>query len=142
MTVDTAICLRLLSIGAVTALVSQRVYVQVFPQHVTFPAVKVQRVSQIEPMHLRGPVAMYRSRVQVDSVGMTLSAAYGVDAAVQGDGLGDVASGLKGWTGSIGGSPGFVIHAIEPAGVQQDYNADELKQYRVMRDFMVHFTED
>lgn len=138
MTVDTAIRARLLTLSSVTALVAQRIYTVILPQGFTPPAIRVQRVGQLEEMHLRGPINVYRARVQVDSVATTKAAADAVDAAVQGDGLGGHATGLKGFKGSIG-SPPFVIRAIIPADVRDMYDAEELRQYKVSRDFFVTF---
>ena len=138
MTVDTAIRARLLSLASIVALVNARVFTVILPQGVTLPAIRVQRVGQIEPMHFRGPINVYQARVQVDSVGTSKAQADAVDAAVQGDGLGGDATGLKGFKGSIG-SPAFVIRAILPADVRDLYDAEELRQFKVSRDFFVHF---
>lgn len=136
MTVDQAVRARLLVVTPLTTLVSTRIYTVILPQNPTLPAVRVQRISQVEPMHLRGPVNLYRARVQVDAVATTKAGADAVDAAVQGDGLGDVATGLKGWMGTISG---FVVRAVLPIDVRDGYDADELKQFKVMRDFWVFF---
>lgn len=138
MTVDTAIRARLLTLTPVTALVAARIYTVIFPQGFNSPAIRVQRVGQVEEMHLRGPINVFRARVQVDSVGRTKAEVDAVDEAVQGDGLGNYASGLKGFKGEIG-SPPFVIRAILPADVRDTYDAEELRQYKVSRDFFVHF---
>jgi hypothetical protein len=142
-TVDTAIRLRLLGLTAVTDLVQAaggwaRIYTVILPQGVLLPAIRIQRVGQIEPMHFRGPVNVYQARVQVDSVGASKESADAVDMAVQGDGLGNDATGLKGFKGSIG-SPPFIIRAILPADVRETYDAEELRQYKIQRDFFVHF---
>ena len=138
MTVDQAIRARLLSLTPVTALVNQRIFSVILPQGVTLPAIRVQRISQIEPMHMRGPVGMYRARVQVDSVSTSKASCDAVDSAVHGDGLGTYASGLAGFKGDVG-SPAMYIHAILPLDVRDLYDAEELRQFRVSRDFEVHF---
>ena len=138
MTVDTAIRERLLSLTPVTTLVSTRIYCVILPQGFNSPAIRVQRIGQLEEMHLRGPINVFRARVQVDSVGRTKAEVDAVDMAVQGDGLGSNATGLKGFKGNIG-SPAFVIRAIVPADVRDMYDAEELRQYKVMRDFFVTF---
>lgn len=145
MTVDTAIRERLISLTSVTSLVQDagatwpRIYTVILPQGVKLPAIRIQRIGQIEEMHLRGPINVFRARVQVDSVGATKAQADEVDAAVQGDGLGSNATGLKGFKGTIGTSPPFVIHAILPADIRDGYDAEELRQYKVQRDFFVVF---
>lgn len=77
---------------------------------------------------------MYRTRVQVDSyasVGDAVGSAQAVDAAIAGDGAG---SGLLGWRGT---AAGIVVTDVMPAGLIERFDADELQQYRVMRDVMV-----
>lgn len=138
MTVATAIVERLLSLSAVTALVSTRIRVMKLRQTDVLPAIKVQRVGETEQMHLRGSVGLFRSRVQVDSVALESSgadpyaSATAVDDAVHGDGAG---SGLCGWSGEIG-SPAFQIAAILPDGVVESYDLDS-KQVRMIRDYIV-----
>lgn len=138
MTVDTAIRARLLTLTPVTDLVNQRIFTVILPQGVTLPAIRVFRVGQDEPMHMRGPVNMFRARVQVDSVGVSKAQVDAVDAAVQGDGMGSNATGLKGFKGTIG-SPAMTIHAIIPADVRDLYDPEELRQFKVSREFFVTF---
>jgi len=125
---------RLEAVAAVTALVSTRIYLGVLPQKATLPAIRVQRVSENEFMHMRGTSAVYRTRVQVDSVSNASDAAgqaLAVDAAVHGDGA---STGLVGWQGTAGG---IEITGVMPATVRETYDADELRQYKVMRDVLV-----
>lgn len=138
MIVDTAVRARLLSLTPVTTLVNQRVFCEIFPQGVTLPAIRVTRVSQIEPMHLRGPVGVYMARVEIECRSASRETALAVDAVVQGDGLGSNATGVLGFKGSVG-SPAFVFRAILPFAVRQGYDPEELRQYRVQREFMCHF---
>jgi hypothetical protein len=130
---------RLLACAPVTALVSTRVYALVIPEQPTLPAIRVQRISQDQPMHLRGPIGMYTARVQVDSIATTKAAADALDAAVLGNCLGSEATGLGGWYGTISSTR---VHAIKPAGVRESYEAGALRQYKIMRDFEVVFEGD
>lgn len=127
---------RLLAISAVTAIVGQRVYALILPENATFPAIRVQRISQLEPMHFRGPVSMFSARVQVDAIAATKAAADALDAAVLGNGLGSVATGLKGWTGDLSATH---VHAIRAIDVREMYDPEELRQFRISRDFSVEF---
>ena len=140
MTVAEAVRERLLDCAAVTALVSTRVWKDVLPQKPTLPAIRVTRISQVEPMHMRGPVGVNVARVQVDSIATTKASAEAIDEAVNGDGLGAGATGARGWVGSLG-SPAFDICAVLPAGVHDSYTDAEFRQWRVTRDFMVHYRE-
>lgn len=142
MNIATAIRERLLEMAPLTALVGARVYVDVLGQKPTLPAVRVQRIDEDEDMHLRGPVGVHRARVQVDAVGTSKASADAVDEAVRGDGLGTGATGLLGWAGSVGGSPGVIdVLSILPLGVQEFYNAAELREYVIARDFRVTWRE-
>ncbi len=123
-----------------TALVSQRVWKDVLPQKPVLPAVRVQRISQMEPVHSRGPIGLNKARVQVDSIATTKAVAEQIDAAVNGDGLGTYASGLRFWIGSVG-SPPMEIVAVIPDGVREGYTDAEFRQWRVMRDYMVSYRE-
>jgi hypothetical protein len=144
-TVSQAVCVHLLTLDAVTDLVGSRIYHVKVPQSpAVFPVIRVQRISQQEDMHLRGSEGMKSARVQVDSIAMegsginAYAVAAAVDAAVHGPGDG---TGLCGFAGAVG-SPGFFIHSIVPAGVNETYDAQELKQFKIMRDYMVTFSGD
>lgn len=142
MNIATAIRERLLDMAPLAALVGTRVYVDVLPQKPTLPAVRVQRIDEGEDMHLRGPAGVHRARVQVDAVATSKASADAVDAAVRGDGLGTGASGLLGWIGAIGGSPAEIdVQTVLPLDVQEFYNAAELREYVISRDFRVIWKE-
>ncbi len=134
MTVTAAIKARLVELSALTALVSTRIYVETLPQKPTLPAIRIQRISEFADVHLRGAQAMRRARVQVDAVASSLETATAVAEAAHGDGAG---SGLSGWQGTVGGSPGETVFAILPADARTDYDAEELRQWRVSRDYLV-----
>lgn len=118
MTIDEAVCARILDIAAVEAIIDDRAYLVVLPQGPTYPAVRVHKVDDIEDDHLRGPCGLPYARVQVDSY---VDVQSGVDPYVQlsglveaidGDGLGPTASGLRGWIGSLG-SPSLAISRVK-----------------------------
>lgn len=146
---EAAIVERLLDITAVTAIVSDRVFMLKLPQGETRASLRVQRIPGPRPQHLRGPDGTYRTRVQVDAY---VAEAPGVDAytsvttladAVRGDGLGDGASGLFGWRGTLGGSPATVqIHNIEVmhGDAAPFYEPGELRQLRIEQDYLVHWS--
>lgn len=125
---------RLLTVSAVTALASTRIYTGHLPQSPVLPAVLVQRVGEVQASHLRGGQALRVTLVQVTSIADSRAAAVAVDAAVEGDGAG---SGLAHWSGSVG-SPSITVRWMEPSGVREGYDPGELRQYRVSRDYRVH----
>jgi len=133
MTPTAAVKARLLMIGAVTALVGTRIYVDKAPQEPDFPLLRLHRISKVESAHLRGSGAAHRARVQVDAIARSLEAATALSDAAHGDGGG---SGLSGWTGEVG-SPATRILAILPADDRSDYEGEEVKQWRVSRDYVV-----
>lgn len=136
MEVAAAIKTRLLAIPAVTAIVNARIWTGPrLPQKPTLPANRVMRVSQVDEGQLRGSSGVLMARVQVDSVATTRAAATELAAAIDGDGAG---SGLAFWHGDVG-SPAFSIMGIFPVDVQEGFDPDELNQYRVMREYAVHF---
>ena len=129
-----AVITRLEAVAAVTAIVGTRIYQGVLPQTPTLPALRLQRVGEIQRRHLRGGVKLQRARVQIDSYADgtdPIGQALALDAAVLGDASG---SALVGWTGTVGG---VTIAAIEPVDVRETYEGEELRQYRVSRDVFV-----
>lgn len=126
---------RLLSISAVTAITTTtRIYSGILPQSPVFPAVLVQRVSDVQTSHLRGGNNLMMTRVQVTSIALSRAAAVALDHAVQGDGA---TTGLNNWSGTTG-SPGIRVQWAEPAVATETYASGELKQFRIDRDYKVH----
>lgn len=125
MTVEEAVVARLLSLGAVTALVSTRVYLDKLPQSPTYPCLRVTLISEQGRTHLRGADALKPARVQVDAYARENS---GVDpyalvatvaAAVHGD---DDGTRLEGWAGEIG-SPASRVHGCHRVDRRRSYGA-------------------
>jgi hypothetical protein len=94
------------------------------------PAVRVQRISDSEAMQLRGTDGSIVARVQVDSVALTREAAVALDEAIAGDGAG---SGLIGWKTSV-------VQLVRSRLTREAYDALELNQFKVMRDYEVRVT--
>lgn len=141
MTAAEIVRARLLQIAAVTALVGQRVRLLRFRQSETWPAVRVQQISDVESMHLRGSSGLHTARVQIDYCAGEASgvdpyaSARAVDEAAHGPGNG---TGLCGFQGLVPlGSPGIWVDAIRPAGYREDFDLDELRVVRIMRDYLV-----
>lgn len=127
---------RLLAIAAVTALVGSRVTTGQLPQSTDLPAVLVEVVDDVPAAHLRGGNSLVPTRVQVTAVANSRAEAVAVATAVFGDGAG---GGLANWRGTAG-SPGTPVRWVKALGKREGYDPDELRQYRVSRDFMVHHT--
>lgn len=136
---------RILAISAVTALVGSRVYSVIFPESVTWPAVRVQDIGQVEDLHLRGAVGAIRGRVQVDVISgvrngvSSLQEAKTVMALIHGDGggSGNTPSGLNAWSGSVG-SPAIQVDLIEPVDYRERFEAEEIKAWMISRDYRAH----
>jgi len=135
MTAGEIVRVRVLALASVTAIVGSRVYLGQFPQEGQVPSVRIQRIDELEGTHLRGAGGPYRARVQVDSVAVTLAAAFALDAAMHGDGAG---SGLSGWAGTLG-SPSVRVLSILPSDVREVFDAEEFRVWRVMRDYIVSY---
>lgn len=141
MTVEDAVVARLLSLVAVTTLVSTRVYLEKLPQSPTYPCVRVTLVSEVGEGHLRGADALKPATVQVDCYARELS---GVDpyalvtavaAAVHGD---DAGSGLSGWSGEIG-SPAARVRGCQRVDRRRYYDPEELRVVTMSQDYRVWF---
>lgn len=147
MRIEEAVIERLLGLAAVTALVGTRVYQLQLRQGATLPAIRVQQISEDEPLHLRGIVNAYRTRVQVDAYAAESSGANPYDVAnaiadaIAGDwSTGSPPNGLSGWQGTAGGSPPTVkVRFAERVNRQVMYEGDELRQVRVTQDYMLHW---
>ena len=145
MTPEEAIVARLEALAPVTLLVDDRIYLHMLPQGVTYPAVRVQLVSEDEDYHARGGIRMRAARVQVDAYTVDED---GVDAydslaaltvAIDGDGNGTAATGLSGWKGSVG-SPAFdVAGCFRVMRLGPRYDADELNVLTMTQDYRLYF---
>jgi hypothetical protein len=136
MTSTGIVRMRLEALASVTDLVGTRIYETLLPQKPTTPTIRLTPIAGApEPLHLRGRVGVKRERVQVDCYADSLLTARAVMRAVRGDTVGGVATGLIGWSGSIGGSPDTRVDLIEPASSPSEtYVADELRQWIVSQD--------
>jgi len=133
-TIAPAIVTRLEAVSAVTNLVGDQIYQGTLPQDGAFPAVLVRRIGEVIQLHLRGSTSMFKERIQIDSYADSsepIGDAQAIDSAVFGDGSG---SSLVGFTGEI---DAYHIYCVEPAGAREQYEGEELRQYRVMRDVFV-----
>jgi hypothetical protein len=138
MSAAVGVIARLEAVTAVTDLVSTRIYQGVFPQHLTCPAIRVQHIGEVRRQHLRGDAGVIVSRVQVDSVADSsnpITDAQAVDAAIVGDASGSALLGFKGDSG------GVFIHNVEPGGERELFDGEELRQYRVIRDLLVSWSQ-
>ena len=138
MTPEEAVCAVLAEFPAVTAIVSDRIYLDKAPQAGIFPLIVVQLASEQTFYHLRGG---WRgpARVQVDQYVQEVGDAYRTvtDLAAAVNGLDD-GSGLSGWSGEIG-SPAFRVSGILRIDRVRKYDPDELRLLRQGQDYMVHF---
>lgn len=129
------------TLAPVTALAVGRIFTFKFPQSVTLPAVCFRQIGDIQFGHLRGTAALKWARVQCDCIAGTIKAARALDQAVMGGYAAGVATGLLGATASVGGSPSIeLIVGPESLFYREEWDADELKQARTMRDYKVWIT--
>lgn len=145
MSITTAVRSHLLTLAPVTALVGTRVRIAKLRQsEPTFPVLRIHRIGEVVDLHLRGSIGIKRARIQIDSITMDVSGldvydqVTALDQAVEGPGDG---TGLLGFTGDIGGSPSVHVYVIRDGGSREGYDAAELKQFKVMHDYLVDFSE-
>jgi hypothetical protein len=135
MTIEQAIITRLESLTPVSTFVGQRVYAKILPHTPTLPAIRVQAIATAQQDHLRGLNALQRSLVQVDVVTDQDEALAEQLELVHGPGDGTA---LAGWKGVVGPAPGGIaITGILAHNKREDYDAAELRQFKVMRDYEV-----
>lgn len=140
MTIEAAIVERLLALTPLTNLVGDKVYL-LRVQQGKYPAVRVQSISENAPMHLRGPVNLQATRIQVDAFARAdYAGAAAIANAVHGDGLGPNASGLFGFIGDLGGSPALIhVCCVDRVLKRTSYEPDELQLVRIQQDYMVEW---
>ncbi len=136
MTPVDAVIARLRDQSPLTALVSTRIVNQHFHQKPVLPAVLAFEVDTFSGQHLRGPDGFSVARVQTECRATSKPVVDAVAAAIHGDGLGESASGLFGWAGSAGDVD---IVNVRDGGRRSGYDASELRQYWVQRDYLITY---
>lgn len=136
MTPVVAAITRLRAMVTLTAIVGTNIVNQHYTQRPTLPAVLAFEVDAFGGQHLRGADGLTRARIQVECRSESKVTTDAMAAAVHGDGLLWNASGLFGWVGSVG-SPATDIVNVEDGGRRSGYDADELRQYWVQRDYII-----
>lgn len=146
MTFGDAVRERLLAISPLTALVGDRVFAMVIRQGEKRASVRYQFIDENAMQHQRGPVGVRTSRLQTDAFatvepGATpLTAVEAVADAVNGDGLGENATGMFGFIGDIGGSPAeyriLNVRRAMKRGPLYEYD-NEVIRLRVQQDYLI-----
>lgn len=133
-----AICERILSLSAVTALINARAWTNHYPPRPTMPAVLVQQIGGVIRPHLRGTDRLRTTRIQVDVIAPTIKEARDVDAAILGDYSGGSATGLEGFAGTVGS---VTIASCFPMGdPREEYESEaSMKQARTIREYRVSY---
>ena len=137
MRVEEVVRARLLASAGVSSLVGTRIYQLLLQQGVTYPAIRVQLISEPRDYHLRGADGSVRSRVQIDAYAQATSGVDPYDVA------GDIADAVReALTGVApfedGGSPAELL--VTGAFVDSRrvlYEPDELRVVRVSQDVIV-----
>jgi hypothetical protein len=133
MTVEEAVRVYLLDHAVVTALVRTRIYLDKLPQSPTYPAVRVQLVSDPKDYHLRGEDGLSRARVQVDAY-QDERAADPYSAATVGAAVHAALSGARFDTGE---SPGVAVTGVFRVARRRSFEAGELRLLRISQDYYV-----
>ena len=131
---------HLLDSGDIAAKVVARVYTPILPQKVTFPAIQLQLISDIEELQMRGPDGVTRVRVQIDSWALTRDAAQVVGRLVV-----QRLNGFLGyWVGDPSTSPpGYLrILGVALQGASEQFEQEVLGgMCRHSADYYIHFRD-
>lgn len=144
MTVEQAIWHRIKNLPAVT-LITPRHYVLKLPQSPTYPATLTHLIDDPRPQHLRGPLGAPEARVQVDVFTKEASGydaravSLALAAAVDGDGLGEQATGIAGFIGTIPTTPPLQILRVERVNCFDRFDPDELNVLTRTLDYLVRY---
>jgi hypothetical protein len=129
-----AIRTHLLTKSAVTDLVGTRIYPAVFPEGVTFPAVRYTMVSQFRESVVSGNSGIVEAGVQVDTYAATHIQSNQIGEAIR--------DALQNFSGSAG-----TVHvwSVTVTGGSELYetplDADDEGLYRVINDYQFMFEE-
>ena len=132
--VGKAIRTRLLSVSAVTNLVSTRIYPLTLPQGVTMPAVRYQRISGNSDPHIRGTTGTATARLQFDILATTYAAAESLREAIR--------EAIDQYTGT---SSGVVIHSCNATShldlFDEPVHGDAVGLYQMVSDYEIIHSE-
>ena len=132
--VGKAIRTRLLSVSAVTNLVSTRIYPLTLPQGVTMPAVRYQRISGNSDPHIGGTTGTATARLQFDIFATTYAAAESLRDAIR--------EAIDQYTGT---SSGVVIHSCNATNhldlFDEPVHGDAVGLYQMVSDYEIIHSE-
>ncbi len=139
MTVEEAVLEHLVADVGVSALVGSRVYQLKLPQKPTLPAVRVQLIDEPVTYHLRGGYTLTRARVQTDAFASEASGGDPYRSALAVAEAIDTALSGQRFT-SQGSPPERQITGAFREDRRVMYEADELREVRVLQDYIVWST--
>jgi hypothetical protein len=132
--IGKAIRTRLLSVSAVTDLVSTRIYPLTLPQGVTMPAVRYQRVSGNSDPHVTGTTGAATARLQFDIFANTYAGAEALRDAIR--------EAIDQYTGT---SSGVTIHSCNAAMhmdlFDEPVHGDAVGLYQMVSDYEIVHSE-
>lgn len=145
MTIRDLVRAYLLADSAIVALIGERMYANLLPQKVTYPAVVIQAIDIIRPNTLRSVASLARARIQLD---VYVAATSGASSRAVADGIGTaLRQRLDGFSGSFSDDsvaptvavPAWATFEAENEGVVEDIagglsrqSADYLVQYQTV----------
>ena len=137
MRVEEVVRAKLLASAGVTALVGTRVYQLLLQQGPTYPAIRVQLISEPRPNHLRGADGSIRSRVQVDAYAQVGNGTDPYDGAADvADAVRDALAGTAPFDDG-GSPPETVVTGVFVDNRRVLYEPEELRVVRVSQDVIV-----
>lgn len=134
---EAAIVARLAATNAVVAIVDGRVYANVLPQGVAYPAVRYQRISTPRLKSLSGPTGRARPRFQIDCYGERHSEVLALSEAIRGA--------LDGFVGLVpigsGATPPTVQIDASSAEDEEGGYEDDVRVHHQRLDFILSHEE-
>lgn len=128
---------RLLATSAVTALVEQRVYRVVIPQHEDRAAIRIQQIDELTSYHLRGETQPAVTRVQVDFYDSESSGGNPLTIATTGAAA--VHDALSGEIFEAGTPPAIQISGCFRKDRGEIYEPGVIRAVGIRQDYEVHY---
>lgn len=132
MSVEQALCDRVLSDTAITGMISDRIYPMKLPQNSLFPAIRYQMISDVDDYDLDGKTGLVAKRYQFDMLASTYKDAKTLYRYVK-----QVLMNFKGTADDK------LIHDTKPQSGQDLYDDGDglVKMYGVSMDVLVYHDE-
>lgn len=131
MSLEEGLRSALVADGTVNGLIAGRIYPEIMPQDVVYPAISYQRISTVRYQMLEGVDDFTQARLQVDCWSDTYSGVKSLATAVK--------SALDGATGTLGSQA--IQHCILESMIDLSQVVGDRVHRRISMDFLVYLNE-